>query len=295
MINHIQFPKLGLEFTVNRVAFEVFGLKIYWYGILLTTGLVLSALVGLHLSKRFKMNQDHLLDVIMIGGIMGIVCARIYYVAFAPFEYETFWDMINIRDGGIGIYGGVIGAFVFGGLACKWRKLDVLDTADITATCFMLGQAIGRWGNFVNQEAFGTNTNSMFGMISEGTIKYLEKTAPSLARQGVVVDPYLPVHPTFLYESIWCAIGFILLYIHFTRNRKFKGEMVCLYAVWYGIGRFFIEGLRTDSLATNGGLRTSQIIAVVTVAAGLLILIYKYSKLRKSEKEKLDGKQNNQR
>lgn len=289
MINHIQFPNLGLEFTINRVAFSIFGLEIYWYGILLTTGMVLSVLVGLHLAKRFNINQDNLLDVIMIGGVMGIICARIYYVAFAPFEYETIWDMMNIRDGGIGIYGGIIGGFVFGGLACKWRKVDIGNAADITATCFMLGQAIGRWGNFVNQEAFGTNTTGMFGMISEGTVRYLERMAPSLAQQGIIVDPNMPVHPTFLYESVWCAIGFILLYIHFTRNRKFKGEMVCLYAVWYGIGRFFIEGLRTDSLITNSGLRTSQIVAVVTVAVSLIILIYNYTKLRKNEKEKLNG------
>ena len=289
MINHVQFPNLGLEFTVNRVAFSLFGIDIYWYGIILTTGLMLSAMLGIHLSKRYNIDQDHLLDVIMIGGVMGIVCARIYYVAFAPFEYNSFWDMINIRDGGIGIYGGIIGAFVFGGLACKWRKIDFFDAADITATCFMLGQSIGRWGNYVNQEAFGTNTTGLFGMISENTTRYLTRVAPTLARQGIIVDPNMPVHPTFLYESVWCAIGFLLLYHHFTKNRKFRGEMICLYAVWYGVGRFFIEGLRTDSLATSGGLRTSQIIAVVTVTAGLIILAYNYIKIRKMEKEKING------
>ncbi len=285
MINHIQFPNLGLEFTINRIAFSAFGLEIYWYGILLTTGMVLSVLVGLHLAKRFNINQDNLLDVIMIGGVMGIVCARIYYIAFAPFEYETVWDMINIRDGGIGIYGGIIGGFVFGGLACKWKNVDIGNAADITATCFMLGQAIGRWGNFANQEAFGTNTTSIFGMISEGTTRYLEQMAPSLAQQGIIVDPNMPVHPTFLYESVWCAIGFIVLYIHFTKNRKFKGELVCMYAVWYGVGRFFIEGLRTDSLITSSGLRTSQIVAVVTVIVGLIILLYNYSKLIKKKRK----------
>ena len=289
MINHVQFPNLGLEFTVNRVAFSLFGIDIYWYGIILTTGLMLSAMLGIHLSKRYNIDQDHLLDVIMIGGVMGIVCARIYYVAFAPFEYNSFWDMINIRDGGIGIYGGIIGAFVFGGLACKWRKIDFFDAADITATCFMLGQSIGRWGNYVNQEAFGTNTTGLFGMISENTTRYLTRVAPTLSRQGIIVDPNMPVHPTFLYESVWCAIGFLLLYHHFTKNRKFRGEMICLYAVWYGVGRFFIEGLRTDSLATSGGLRTSQIIAVVTVTAGLIILAYNYIKIRKMEKEKING------
>ena len=117
MINNIQFPRLGLEFTVNRVAFSIFGLDIYWYGLILTGGMLAAVLVSFYLAKKLDIDTDKMLDVIMVGGIMGVVCARAYYVAFAPFEYNSLWDMINIRDGGLGIYGGVIGAFVFGWLA----------------------------------------------------------------------------------------------------------------------------------------------------------------------------------
>ncbi|MEG1783039.1 MAG: prolipoprotein diacylglyceryl transferase, partial [Oscillospiraceae bacterium] len=181
MTNHIQFPGLGLECTINRVAFTIFGLPIYWYGLILTAALMLSAFVAFRMAKKFNIDEDRLIDVVMIGAVGAIICARAYYVAFAPFEYDSFFDMINIRDGGIAIYGAVIGAFVIGGLACKWRKLDVLNVFDITATCFLLGQGIGRWGNFVNQEAFGTNTTAPWGMLSAQTGAYLATVQQSLA------------------------------------------------------------------------------------------------------------------
>ena len=205
---NVRFPGLGLHLTVDRVAFTILGMPVYWYGIILTTGLLVAAIIGIRLSKNFDIDEDKLIDVILIGGVCAIICARIYYVVFAPFKYESIWDMINIRDGGIAIYGAVIGAFIFGGLACKWRKLDVLNVADITAVCFLIGQSIGRWGNFVNQEAFGTKTDAPWGMISEGTVAYLRSVQSTLASQGITVDPYAPVHPTFLYESIWCLIVF---------------------------------------------------------------------------------------
>ena len=196
--------------------------------------------------------------------------------------------MINLRDGGIGIYGGLIAGTVSGIFLCRWKKINFFDAADCVFTGFLFGQTFGRWANFMNQEAFGTNTTNMFGMISEATTRYLSRVAPSLARQGITVDPNMPVHPTFLYESIWCLIGFIILFRHF-KNRKFKGEQLCMSAAWYGFGRFFIEGLRTDSLATNGGLRTSQIIAVVTVVAAVAFIVYNYMKINKKEGELENG------
>ncbi|MEG2929505.1 MAG: prolipoprotein diacylglyceryl transferase [Oscillospiraceae bacterium] len=278
---HVQFPGLGLNFAINRVAFSIFGLDIYWYGIILATAMLVSFFVYVKLAQRKNINIDKLIDVVMIGAVCAIICARIYYVVFAPFKYDSLWDMINIRDGGIAIYGAVIGAFVFGGLACKWKKLDVLEVCDITATCFLLGQGIGRWGNFVNQEAFGTNTTAPWGMFSEGTQGYLQSVQARLAQQGVIVDPSMPVHPTFLYESLWCILGFILLYAYFN-HKKFKGEMFCLYLVWYGIGRYFIEGLRTDSLETAGGIRTSQLVAVVTVVVSIALIIYMRYRTKKT-------------
>lgn len=270
---HIQFPKLGLNFTVNRIAFSLFGIDVYWYGLIIAVGCVLMMLVAFNLAERRKINTDKMVDVIIVSSIAAIIGARIYYVAFGPIKYDSFWAMMNIRDGGIGIYGGVIAGLIVAVFACKWKKIDALEFCDVAASCFLLGQGIGRWGNFVNQEAFGSNTDNMFGMISEGTTRYLESVKDKLALQGVIVDPNMPVHPTFLYESVWCLIGFVLMIAYFNR-KKFKGEMLCIYAIWYGFGRFFIEGLRTDSLATSGGIKTSQIIAVVTVVASIGIIVY---------------------
>ena len=288
MINHVQFPNLGIEVTINRVAFSVFGFDIYWYGVIFAFTIIRGASVAIYLGKKLGINDDDFIDIIMLGTFFGIIGARAYYVAFAPFEYETLWDMINLRDGGIGIYGGLIAGLFSGWFLCKWKKINFFDAADCIFTGFLFGQTFGRWANFMNQEAFGTNTDGLFGMISESTTRYLARVAPSLARQGITVDPNMPVHPTFLYESVWCAIGFIILYRHF-KNRKFRGEMLCMSGAWYGFGRFFIEGLRTDSLATNGGLRTSQIIAVVTVAAAVIFIVFNYMKINKKQEAGENG------
>ncbi len=288
MINHVQFPKLGIELTINRVAFSIAGFDIYWYGIIFAFTILRGASMALYLGKKLNINDDDFIDIIMIGAVCGIVGARAYYVAFAPFEYETLWDMINLRDGGIGIYGGLIAGLTSGWFLCKWKKINFLDAADCVFTGFLFGQTFGRWANFMNQEAFGTNTTNIFGMISEATTRYLTRVAPYLAQQGITVDPNMPVHPTFLYESVWCLIGFIILFSYF-RHRKFKGEMLCMSGAWYGFGRFFIEGLRTDSLATNGGLRTSQIIAVVTVLVAVVFIVYNQIKINKAEREVENG------
>ena len=177
---------------------------------------------------------------------MAIVCARIYYVAMAPFAYQSIWEMIDIRKGGIAIYGAVLGAFIFGGLAAKWRKVPLLPLFDLVSLGFLIGQGIGRWGNFVNQEAFGTNTTLPWGMYSEGTEAYLRSVQVTLPA-GMTVDPTAPVHPTFLYESIWCLVGFLALAAFF-KKRRFNGQIFLGYVIWYGLGRAWIEGLRTDSL-----------------------------------------------
>lgn len=273
MTNLVQFPRLGLELEIDRVAFSLGGLNIYWYGIIIAAGLLLALAFAFHYAADFGVDADRLVDVVLVGTVCAIICARIYYVAFAPFKYDSIWDMINLRDGGIAIYGAVIGAAVFGGLACKWRKVPVLPTFDLVAMGFLIGQGMGRWGNFFNQEAFGCNTNSLFGMYSQGTHDYLARWQNELAAQGVTVDPSMPVHPTFLYESIWCFVGFFALWA-FMKKRRYNGQIALLYAVWYGAGRFWIEGLRTDSLLIPGvGLRVSQVVALVGVVAGLVLLI----------------------
>ena len=270
----VQFPGLGLEFTINRVALSIGGFNIYWYGVIIAAGMVLAMLFAFRNADDFGINSDRLIDVILVGAVMAIVCARIYYIVFAPFKYESIWQMIDIRQGGIAIYGAVIGAFVFGGLMAKIRRIPILPLFDLVGICFLIGQGVGRWGNFVNQEAFGSNTTLPWGMYSEGTRSYLMGSTVTV-QNGVTIDPNLPVHPTFLYESIWCLVGFILLF-RYIKKRKFNGDITLRYLIWYGAGRFWIEALRTDSLmlVPSIGLRASQLVAGIAVVAGVAAEIY---------------------
>ena len=274
MVYHVQFPGLGLDLTVNRVALAIGGFNIYWYGVIIAAGMLLAMLYAFRNAVDYGIDSDRLVDVVAIGAVMSIVCARIYYVAMAPFEYQSLWEMVDIRKGGIAIYGAVIGAFVFGGLAAKWRKVPLLPLFDLVSLGFLIGQGIGRWGNFVNQEAFGTNTTLPWGMYSEGTEAYLKSVQVTLPA-GMTVDPTAPVHPTFLYESIWCLVGFILLF-RYIKKRKFNGDIALRYMIWYGAGRFWIEALRTDSLmlVPSIGLRASQLVAGIAVVAGIAAEVY---------------------
>ena len=274
LTNLVQFPGLGLSFELNRVAFSIGGFNVYWYGVCIAFGICLALVFAFRHSVEFGVDPDSMVDVILIGIVLGIVSARAYYVAMAPFKYESIWEMIAIRDGGLAIYGGIIGGFLFGGLACKWRGVPVLPMFDLTAMGFLLGQCCGRWGNFFNQEAFGCNTTLPWGMYSEATRDYLMGSTVT-AQSGVTIDPNLPVHPTFLYESIWCLVGFILLF-RYIKKRKFNGDIALRYMIWYGAGRFWIEALRTDSLmlVPSIGLRVSQLIAGIAVVAGVAAEIY---------------------
>lgn len=278
MTNLVQFPGLGLSFHLNRVAFTIGGVSIYWYGVCIAVGLCLALIFAFRHSLEFGVDPDSMVDVILIGVVLGIISARAYYVAMAPFKYESIWEMIAIRDGGLAIYGGIIGGFLFGGLACKWRGVPVLPMFDLTAMGFLIGQGCGRWGNFFNQEAFGCNTTLPWGMYSEATRAYLMSSTVTVPK-GVVIDPNLPVHPTFLYESIWCFVGFFLLF-RYIKKRKFNGDITLRYLIWYGAGRFWIEGLRTDSLYlfnwTIAGqpIRVSQVLSLVLMIAALAVLFY---------------------
>ena len=252
-MNLVQFPGLGLSFEIDRVAFTIGGVSIYWYGVCIAVGLCLALVFAFRHSIEFGVDPDGMVDVILIGVVLGIVSARAYYVAMAPFKYQSIWEMIAIRDGGLAIYGGIIGGFLFGGLACKWRKVPVLPMFDLTA----MG-----------------NTTLPWGMYSEGTRSYLMGSTVTV-QNGVTIDPNLPVHPTFLYESIWCLVGFILLF-RYIKKRKFNGDITLRYLIWYGAGRFWIEALRTDSLmlVPSIGLRVSQLLAGIAVVAGVAAEIY---------------------
>ena len=268
----VEFPGLGWEMTIDRVAFTIGDFPIYWYGILIGVGLLTALLFALKKSDSFGVDSDKLLDVVFVAAIAGVIGARLYYVVFSPsFKLDSFMDILDIRDGGLGFYGAVIFALGSAYFLCRWRRINFLATSDMTAIGFLIGQGIGRWGNFVNQEAFGTNTTLPWGMISAQTTSYLQLNAAELAERGIVVDPNLPVHPTFLYESLWCIVGAVLL-MFYIKHRKFDGEILLMYIAWNGVGRAFIEGMRTDSLYI-GPLRVSQLLAIVGALAAVIAII----------------------
>lgn len=281
MTDVVAFPGLGLEFTIDRVAVTLFGFPVYWYGIILATGLFLGILYAFHYAKRVGVDEDRLVDVLMAGVIGAIVGARLYFVAFSWDMYkDDLWQIFNVRHGGIAIYGAIIGGIAAGAVLCKMRGVRMLPTLDLAAGGFLIGQAIGRWGNFVNIEAFGDNTTSIFGMTSPAITGYLEQLKRSGAAWTAGIDPNLPVHPTFLYESAWCLLGFLLMNFIFIRRRRFDGECFLIYAAWYGAGRFVIEGLRTDSLMW-GGVRVSQALALVCVIVAAGIWLWMNGRVKK--------------
>ena len=268
MTHLVQFPNLGISVEINPVALQFGDFKIYWYGILIGIGFLLAILYGFSSCKKMNINKDHLFDAIIAGLIGGIIGARLYYVIFYPGDkyLQNPMEVFNIKEGGLGIYGGIIGGLLCGALVAKWRKMRVFAVLDVASLGYLIGQCIGRWGNFVNQEAFGCATDLPWGM-------YSDRTAEEVVGN---------VHPCFLYESLLCLLGFILLHF-FTRHlRRYDGQTFLLYIVWYGVTRFFIEGLRTDSLLLPGiDLRVSQVLAAVSalVAIALLIVFRKCSKL----------------
>ncbi len=265
----LEFPNLfnGTAITYYR-GFELFGLSIYWYGVLITLGVILAYTYAHFRTKDFGLDKERMFDVVFAALIGGFLGARIYYCVFTTLDptsgqsYNFITMFTTIRDGGLAIYGGIIGAFIVGLIMCKIRKVNIRAMFDIASLGFLIGQCIGRWGNFVNQEAFGAVApeDYLFGMT--GTIISTHVEA------GAVV------HPCFLYESLWCLLGFILLHIYSKKLRSYDGEVFLLYIGWYGLGRAFIEGLRTDSLMIGStDIRVSQVVAAVTFAVAVVLFI----------------------
>lgn len=257
---NVSFPGLGFDFTINRVAFSIGGFNIYWYAICIASGVILALLYAYFNAKRFSVDVDKLINCFIVGMITAILGARLYYVAF-KWDYfsQNPSDILNIRDGGIAIYGAIIGSLLGGLTVAKIQKMKLLPVLDLAMICFLIGQAVGRWGNFMNQEAYGVETDSIFRMVSEGTHN-------------------VAVHPCFLYESVWCALGVLVLHIFSKKWQKYYGQVSLLYMVWYGLERTFVEGLRTDSLYlpfTIGEYqpRVSQVLSLVLVVAGVVMLI----------------------
>lgn len=273
--------------TIDRVFFTIPGInfKVYWYGFLIAVGILLALFYGYRKMPKIGLNPDKMSDAI-IGGLIGAIFgARLYYVVFNDVGVG-FKDFFNTRSGGLAIYGGLIGAILVGGIIVKAHKQSLMTTLDICGPCFLIGQCIGRWGNFFNQEAFGTNTTLPWGMMSQTTISYIAGVSDDYAiRTGDMLNCYLPVHPCFLYESLWCLIGFVILHIYFD-HRKFDGEVFLFYIGWYGLGRFFIEGLRTDSLYL-GNIRVSQLVAGTCVLASIILVIVFRGMVKRSGESKL--------
>lgn len=277
--DNIVFPGLGIDITIDNEAFSLFGLSIKWYGVVIALGMLLAMIYCFKRTKEFGIDGNRLTDAVFAGLIGAVIGARLYYVALHAKSFHDIKEVFAIRDGGLAIYGGIIGALLFGCITAKLRKLRILPTLDLAAMGFLIGQTLGRWGNFFNQEAFGSNTSLPWGMSGGKIQQYLLNHQASLAAQGMEINPYVPVHPCFLYESIWCAAGFIILHFYH-KHRKFDGEVFCMYVFWYGLGRSFIESLRTDSLYF-GSVRASQMLAIISAAAALAVIIIMRVRVKK--------------
>ena len=277
MAPEVVFPHLGIAIQrLSKAAFSIGPIVIYWYGILIVLGVICGTIAACARAKRSGQDPGLYLDFLLYALVASIVCGRLYYVAFAWSEYRG--DLLKIfalREGGLAIYGAVIGAFASAFIYTKVRKIDFLVFADTAIPGMIIGQAVGRWGNFTNREAFGGFTNSLFAM------RYLANQVSGVPRavlDNVITDrgaEYIQVHPTFLYESAWNLAVFLML-ILFTRRKKVNGEITLMYLIGYGFGRFFIEGLRVDQLIIgNTGVPASQVVSAVLVVGGAAAFIWR--------------------
>lgn len=306
-LSDVIFPHLGIEIHNLPMGVEIFGFKIAFYGVIIAIGMLAGYLVAESQAKRFGLSVEKLLDFAMIAIVASVIGARAYYVIF---HWDTFadnpWSVLNLRTGGLAIYGGVIVAILTAVIFCKVKKLDLGLFTDVGITGLVTGQAIGRWGNFFNKEAFGKYTDSLFAMqVEKGAVDYeyrLTEEALKLrfpeqpgavanileqVEKAVVIDgtTFIQAHPTFLYESLWnfATLAFMILY---AKKKRFDGEIMMWYMVLYGVGRFWIEGLRTDQLFLwNTGIPVSQLVSVVMILIGGSVIGYNYWKLAKEKKE----------
>lgn len=266
----VSFPGLGLnDLKINREIFTIGRFSIYWYAVIITTGILLAILYAMKNARKFSLTPDNIYDAVLIGLPLSIVGARLYYVLFDLKSFGSFLDVINLRNGGLAIYGGVIGAAAAALILKKWRKINILSLLDVGALGFLIGQSIGRWGNFVNGEVYGVTTKLPWRMVIKEDI-----------------NTYSGVHPLFLYESLWNIIGFLLLHNYVKRAKKrFNGELALLYVIWYGLGRGFLEGMRQSGfiLKLFGNVGVSQVLGFLSAAAAAVILLIIKKKLKDKE------------
>lgn len=272
----IWFPNLGIEIDhLSRTAFTVFGQDIYWYGIFIGLGVILGVLLALHEAKRTGQNPDTYLDFIIYAMIIAIIGARLYYVIFSWDFYSQHPEKIfAIREGGLAIYGGIIGGVLTAIVYSHLKKKSFWVMADTMAPSLILGQMLGRWGNFFNKEAFGGFTDNLFAMRYQLSQVHASDVTPDILQNLVTVNgvDYIQVHPTFLYESMWSLCVFIILLI-LQRKKKFDGQVCATYFFGYALGRVWIEGLRTDQLCI-GNVPVSQALSAVLIIASVVLYVY---------------------
>lgn len=276
--NSVEFPNLfSGDIEISRTAFTLFGFNIYWYGILIAVGVVLAFGYALKRAKKVGLIADNVFDIAFISIIVGFIGARAYFCLFynlmnpdSPRKYNIITMFTDIHDGGLAIYGGVIFGVITGIIASRAKKSPFLPLLDLAGPAFLIGQAIGRWGNFINQECYGAPTagNLPWGMT--GTTIALDPIVIEAQQQSET--PVL-VHPCFLYESLWCIAGFLLIHFLVNKFKSFDGEAFLFYVMWYGAGRGWIEGLRTDSLYA-GSIKISQLIAIASAVIALIMIVY---------------------
>ncbi len=261
MSEWVGFPGLGIdELPISRTLVDDLfgsGISIHFYGLIIAVGLLLAVTYAYKQCPRLNINRDKMFDVVLVCFFVAIICTRLYYVLFKDpaYYFSNPAKIFAVWDGGLAIYGGIIGAFVSGLVMCRVKKVSTTGLFDLAAVGFLIGQGIGRWGNFFNQEAYGTVTALPWGMTGS----------------KIGTDP---VHPTFLYESLWCLLGALVLHIMFRKCYFFRGQLFGSYLVWYGAERVLVEGLRTDSLMLfDTGIRVSQLVSVGVILLGIALLV----------------------
>lgn len=287
----VKFAGIAKEFSVSNTLNLGFA-TVRWYGAIIAFGFLLAVLFGGRIAYKWKINLDKMIDVLLYGTIGGIVGARLYYVAFKWDYYgQHLSDIFKIWEGGLAIYGGIIGGILAAFIVCRIEKLNFFNLLDMVSMSLLIGQGIGRWGNYANQEAFGSLTNKNWGMMSDTVAEYISRNASYFGLDNVdnvkqyIADNNLYVHPTFFYESVWCILGFFVLYIIMKKRRKFSGQLFLCYGVWYGFGRMVLEGLRSDSLyIANTSIRVSQALSAALMLVSLVLLISLYVKFSKHPK-----------
>lgn len=296
MTHVVTFPGLGLEFTLNRVAFTIpiIDRPVYWYGIIIVSGLLLAVYLCMRWAPRFGIVPDHIIDMMLFAVPAALVAIRAYYVIFNLGLYQRAdgsldWAAIfRYSDGGLAIYGAVISSIIVLLIFCKVRKINFLAFADVGVHGLFIGQLIGRWGNFMNVEAYGGTTTLPWRMCADSiAAEMLTKGYVDQEGYEAILSGALGVHPTFFYESAWNFVGLILVYFLGKKWRRYDGECFLFYLAWYGLGRAWIEGLRTDSLYlfVGSSIRVSQLVAAVcfVVAGGILL----WNRFRPHDKENL--------